>query len=308
MLKGLRALFDTTILAGPFVGRLLVVAGLTAIIHMINTLIYSVRLAGIRTGRLATALSLFQIIFLVSSTANLVQAPLLSSIVEHAINEGLRQAVHPEIIREAVQSPVYRQQLELLEAQIRWVIVAASAGTIIGALLIPAFVSLFTRAILLFDRLGSVPKMFFYILFSPRRVCQILSEIHIPPRARIRDSLKQPLGIPAGFLVTNIVITGIWTIGVLSALLAAAMFPEFRSTATLLAGVVNGVAAVLAATVVDPRAAMITDQALRGEREEKDVRQMAAYLALTRFAGTILAQAIFVPAALVIRYIAEWLV
>lgn len=275
---------------------------------MINTLIYAVRLAGIRTGRLATALSLFQIIFLVASTANLVQAPLLSTIVEHSINEGLRQAVHPEIIKEAVQSAAYQQQLQILESQIRLVIVAATVGTVIGALLIPAFVNVFTRAILLFDRLGSVPRMIGYVLFSPRRVGRILAEIHIPPRTRIRESLKEPLGIPRGFLVTNIIVTGIWTIGVLSALLAAAMFPEFRSTATLLAGVVNGVAAVLAATIVDPRAAMITDQALRGDREEKDVRQMAAYLALTRFAGTIVAQAMFVPAALLIRLIAEWLV
>jgi hypothetical protein len=299
---------EGTILAGPYASRLLIVAALTAVIHMINTLIYSVRLAGIRSGRLATALSLFQIIFLLASTANLVQAPLLSSIVEHSINEGLRQAVHPGLIQEAVQTAAYQQQLHLLESQIRLVIVAATLGTVLGALLIPAFVNVFTRAILLFDHLGSVPRLIGYVLFSPRRVVRILGEINIPPRRKIRASLKEPLGIPRGFLLTNIIVTGIWTIGVLSALLAAAMFPQFRSTATLLAGVVNGVAAVLAATIVDPRAAMITDQALRGEREEKDVRQMAAYLALTRFAGTIVAQAIFVPAALLIRLIAEWLV
>ena len=38
--------------------RLLIVAALTAVIHMINTLIYAVRISGVRTQRLATALSL----------------------------------------------------------------------------------------------------------------------------------------------------------------------------------------------------------------------------------------------------------
>ena len=71
---------------------------------------------------------------------------------------------------------------------------------------------------------------------------------------------------------------------------------------------VNGVATILSATVVEPTAAAITDQAMRGERGEEDVKQMVIYLALTRILGTALAQLIFVPAAYLVKYAASLLV
>lgn len=64
-----------------------------------------------------------------------------------------------------------------------------------------------------------------------------------------------------------------------------------------------GTATILAATIVDPIAAVITDQALRGQRPERDVRSTAAFLALTRLLGTVLAQLLFVPAAWLIRWV-----
>ncbi|KUK40790.1 MAG: hypothetical protein XD69_1163, partial [Clostridia bacterium 62_21] len=76
----------------------------------------------------------------------------------------------------------------------------------------------------------------------------------------------------------------------------------------LLAPLVNGVATVLAATVVDPTAAMITDQALRGVRGEEDVKLMVMYLALTRLLGTMLAQVLFLPAAEAIYLVARLIV
>ncbi|MGC7880221.1 lipid II flippase family protein [Desulforudis sp. 1190] len=97
-------------------------------------------------------------------------------------------------------------------------------------------------------------------------------------------------------------------IGVLSALYAGALFPEFRGTAILLSGIVNGIATVLIATVVDPTAARITDQAARGARPEKDVQIMVAYLTGTRFLGTIFAQALLLPAAELIKAAAVFIV
>lgn len=281
--------------------RLIFVAVLTAVIHMINTLIYSVRLSGVRTRRLATALSLFNVIFLIASTANLIQAPLMSSIVEMAINRGMQQAGGGDLLA----NPYYRAQLAHLNIQIRQVMLAATAGTLVGAFLIPPFVSLFTRAILLLEDFGNVPRMLMKIIFSPRRVLRLAREVRLPAVGSFRAVLGAPLAIPRYFLAANVVITGVWTTGVLSALYAGALIPHFRSTATLTSGIVNGVAAVLAATVVDPTAALITDQAMRGKRPEDDVKQMAVYLAITRLVGTLLAQAIFIPGALVIRYVAS---
>jgi hypothetical protein len=155
------------------------------------------------------------------------------------------------------------------------------------------------------EDVGSVPKMFFKMVLSPFKMGKLVKKVEFSSVNNFWVVLRKPLRIPRYFLLANILITGIWTIGVLSALYAGALLPQFRSTATLTSGIVNGVAAILAATVVDPTAAMITDQAVRGAREEADVRQMAIYLALTRLAGTFLAQFFFLPAASVIRWVAE---
>jgi len=275
---------------------LMVVAVLTAIIHMINTSIYAVRLAGVRTNRLAMALSLFNVLFLVASTSNLIQAPLMSSIVERAINTGLKYSTGGDLLA----SPFYQAQLAGLNTQIRIVILASTIGTILGGLLIPAFVTVFIRGIMLLEDIGSIPRIFLKMILSPWSLFRLAKKIKIPWPGRFRDSLREPLRIPVYFLGANIIITGIWATGVLSALYAGALIPQFRSTATLTSGIINGVAAILAATVVDPTAAVITDQAMRGERHDSDVRQMAVYLALTRFLGTLLAQLIFVPGAWII--------
>ncbi|WP_066637120.1 lipid II flippase Amj family protein [Desulfolucanica intricata] len=285
--------------------RLLIVAALVAVIHMINTLIYAVRLSGVRTQRLATALSLFQVIFLLSSTANLIQAPLLSSIVEQAINQGLQHAVQAERIAEIVLSPFYQEQLALLSKDIRFVIGAASVGTLIGWVLIPPFVKFFTRAILIFDEVGSVPRVFLMVVFSPRRVREILQRRKPEVIPEQNENNFKFTSIPKGFLLFNIIITGFYTVGVLSSLYAGALYPQFRQTAGFLAGIINGVAAILMATIVDPTAARITDQALRGARAEKDVRQMTYYLAATRLVGTVFAQVILIPSAYVIKYVAQ---
>lgn len=280
---------------------LLVVAVLTAIIHMINTSIYAVRLAGVRTNRLAMALSLFNVLFLIASTSNLIQAPLMSTIVEKAINAGLECGTNGNLLA----NPFYQAQLAGLNTQIRFVILASSIGTILGGLLIPTFVTIFVRGIMLLEDIGSIPRIFLRMVLSPWSLFRLAKKIKLPRPGRFRDSLREPLRIPVYFLVANIIITGIWATGVLSALYAAALIPHFRSTATLTSGIVNGVAAVLAATVVDPTAAVITDQAMRGERYDSDVRQMAIYLAITRFLGTLLAQLIFVPGAWIIVFVVK---
>ncbi|OPY57324.1 MAG: hypothetical protein A4E55_01720 [Pelotomaculum sp. PtaU1.Bin035] len=288
--------------------RLLIVAVLTAVIHLINTLTYSVRLSGVRTRRLATAFSLFNVIFLLSSTANTIQGPLLSSIVERAINVGEMQAGGRIPADQLIYHPFYQEQLALLDQNIRLVIAAATLGTLLGAALIPAFVRIFIRAILLFEETGSVPRMIGMVVISPRRMFNLSRQLYLPRWDLLKLVTARRIAIPKTFLVLNIVVTGVYTTGVLSALYAGALFPNFRSTAALLSAVVNGMATVLAATVVEPTAASITDQALRGERSEEDVRQMALYLTGTRLLGTVFAQVIFLPSAYLVKYVAAWLV
>ena len=54
---------------------------LTVIIHLIDTLAYSVGLNSVKSGQVALSFSLFNIFVLVSRTANTFQAPLIGSII-----------------------------------------------------------------------------------------------------------------------------------------------------------------------------------------------------------------------------------
>ncbi|SHI32056.1 Protein of unknown function [Desulfofundulus thermosubterraneus DSM 16057] len=277
---------------------MLLIAVLTAIIHLTDTLVYAVRLSGVTTRRLATAFSLFQIISLLASTANLIQAPLLSSVVEKTINTGLKHASGS-----LLESPLYHHQLTQLSMDIRLVIFSATVGTVLGVLLTPAFNYVFTRVIFLFEEAGSIPRLII-ILLSPHLLVRTMRKRPGYLGALRASFPGRPQNIPLAFLIANTMVIGIWTTGVLSALYAGALLPEYRSTASLLSGVVNGVATILSAMIVDPTAAMITDQALRGTRDQRDVRQMVYYLCLTRVLGTILAQVFFLPAAYLIRNVA----
>lgn len=288
--------------------RFLIVITLTVIIHLISTLAYSVRLAGVRTQRLLTAFSLYNIIYLVASFSNNIQTPLLTSIVEHGINAGAMQAGLNVPVEQVVSHAAYQGQLTLLAEQIRLVIAAATLGTLGGAFLVPPFVSIFVKAIRLFEETGSTLRTFINLAISclpwrlrPKRLhfgayCTLLKQI-----------IRQKIKIPKNFLLANVIVTGFYTTGVLSALYAGAMFPDFRTTATTLSMVVNGFATILGTMVVEPTASSITDEALRGDRDEADVKQMAFYMALTRLAGTVLAQALFLPGAYFIKFIAQLL-
>jgi len=287
--------------------RLLIVAALTAVIHCTNTLAYAVRISGVRTRRLATAFSLFNVIFLLASTANTIQAPLLASIVEMFIKTGQMITGVKIPDEQLVSNPAYQTLLTSLDYDFRIVIAAATVGTLIGAALIPAFVNIFNKAIFLFEETGSVPRMLWLIIISPRRFAKVSGQVYLPGKKSLKLATYRKLTIPKTFLFLNIIVTGIYTTGVLSSIYAGALFPSFRSTATLLSAVVNGLATILAATVVEPTAAAITDQALRGDRSDGDVKQMAFYLAITRLLGTVFAQLIFIPSAYLIKYVASLL-
>jgi hypothetical protein len=60
---------------------------------------------------------------------------------------------------------------------------------------------------------------------------------------------------------------------------------------------INGIATILLTLFIDPKAAIITDQALRGKRPYEDVKALVVLLIVTKIVGTLLGQALFLPAA-----------
>jgi hypothetical protein len=253
---------------------LLIVCILTGIIHFAETAASSLRLAGVRTKQIATSLSFVNATLLVTRTSNMLQAPFLGGMVDHAILTGNPGS---------------------LVTSFRSVIFAAFIGNALGALLTPFFVAVFTKAIWRFEKIGSVPRLI-AAAFLPRNFLAIVRRFRLPAKESwLNLSLK---GMPQAFLWINLGVVSIYAIGVLSSLYAGALVPEFRITASQLSAIVNGIATILLVTLVDPTCAYITDQAVRGKRKESDVRTMVFYIILGRIIGTlILSQLIFLPAA-----------
>ncbi|MBN3033379.1 MAG: lipid II flippase Amj family protein [Candidatus Saganbacteria bacterium] len=253
---------------------MLFVCVLTGIIHFTETAASSLRLAGVRTKQIATSLSFVNATLLITRTSNMLQAPFLGGMVDHAILTGNPGS---------------------LIASFRYVIFAAFVGNLCGALMTPFFVAVFTKAIFRFERVGSVPRLI-AAAFRPKNLKAILRRFRLPSKGSLMNLGLQ--GMPQAFLWTNLIVVSVYAIGVLSSLYAGALVPEFRITASQLSAIVNGVATILLVTLVDPTCAYLTDQAVRGRRKEADVRAMVFYIILGRVAGTlILAQLLFLPSA-----------
>lgn len=102
----------------------------------------------------------------------------------------------------------------------------------------------------------------------------------------------------------NIVAVAIITVGVLSALYAGYLNPEFRTTASNLSAIVNGVATILMFIFIDPFLSVMTDDVVLGKVNESLFRKYIVYMVIARLLGTVLAQIIFLPSAQLIAWIA----
>lgn len=260
--------------------RLILVMVLTGFIHMADTLFYGTRAAAVRVKKVGIAISLWGIVALGTRLANTIQAPITGSLVDQALL-GRTHSV-----------PV--AALVALAWKFRYIIFSATLGSLIGVLFVPTFVEIFTRVLKVFEKEGSLIRVF--LKAARLRSLASLFESLRPPSLARPSSLKKS-GLPKGFLIANVVIVGVYTTGVLSTIYSGALIPAYRLTADNLSGIVNAIATLLFVIILDPTIALITDQAVHGERNPEDVKVMVWYLVAGKVAGTLLAQLIFLPAA-----------
>ncbi|MFC1770656.1 lipid II flippase family protein [Candidatus Margulisiibacteriota bacterium] len=261
---------------------LLIICIFTFIIHITESLAYCMRLAGLRTKQIAISMSFVTTTLLISRLSNMFQAPLL----------GVR--VDVSIMNQSAKA------LAQLEMDFRFVIFAGFLGTLFGALLTPTVIKLFQQAIKRFLGHGSLPRIAL-ASFKPTNIVSIISCFRLPNLTMLKTITIK--GIPKTFLILNIFVTSIYTIGVLCSLLAGAYLPALRSTAIQLSGIVNGIATIMLTVFVDPAGARITDQAVHDARPKNDVRSVVFFLLTGRLLGTlIIAQIIFKPCATYIMY------
>lgn len=254
---------------------ILLVGFFTFIIHYIDTLSYSVRIAGVRTGHIALATSLFNMLMLFSRSANVIQAPLLTNYVEKTI---------------------LNNDTASLVLNFRFLILTATFAAAIGAVCVPTFHRLMALAIGRFRETGSIPRMIFSSLkdrINPGSAFKL-------PAADSVKSLAEVQGIPFWPVFLNMIVVAVHAIGVLSAIYAGTLISSYRATAITLSAVVNSIATILYFVVVDPTIAFMTDQTLSGKISQGRLRRLIVFMVAGKIAGTILAQVLFIPAAKVI--------
>lgn len=139
--------------------KLIYIALFIFIIHSIETLAYAVRLSGARVKMIASALSLFNIMVMVSRLANMMQQPFTGSLIDTAPDTNTQ---------------------EFVATQFRFLIGASTVGTLFGILFLPTFIALFSRAIIyLAEEKGSVPFLFKRI-FSLHYIKRGIAHFNLP--------------------------------------------------------------------------------------------------------------------------------
>lgn len=255
----------------------IIVCIFTFLINITESLAYCMRFAGLKTKQISIAMSFVTSTLLVSRLSNMFQAPLLGKMVDKTIMLGTSES------------------LVQLECWFRMIIFSGFIGVLVAAFLAPTFVSIFELAIEAFLKIGSIPKMFFLTISSPKKIVKIIKCFKLPSLKMFQDVHLR--SIPKTFLVLNGLVASIYTIGVLASLLAGANLPDLRATAIQLSGIVNGIATILFTLLVDPSGARITDQAVHNVRPAADVKSVVVFLMLSRMIGIlIISQLILMPA------------
>jgi hypothetical protein len=148
-----------------------------------------VRIAGIRTRRIAVSLALFSILMLLSRTSNSFLGPFVSLTFAKRVETGIDQHV-----------PAGTLLLDF-----RWLLFSASLATILGAILIPTFQRAFCRAVEHFQVHRSVPKLLLHAVFKGG-LSYIKTSASLPKPANV-TSLREKSGVSVSIVIA------LWTVG-----------------------------------------------------------------------------------------------
>lgn len=264
--------------------ELLLICALTGVINLIGALAYAARIAGVRTGRIALSFALFNVLLLVSRTSNGFLGPFLAKRIETGLANGAGDA---------------------LLFDLRLVLFSAAAAVALGIVMVPTGQRLFAAAITFFQANRSTTKLLLRSV-TPAGLSTIRDSVALPSAETLR-SLKGPRGVSWPVLIANAAAQGLLAVGVLASLYAGYLVPEFRVTASQMTAIVNGFATILLFALIDPQISALTDDVVDGSVSEATFRRAMIWVSLSRLVGTLLAQALLVPAAVVIAWAAGWL-
>src|SRR5699024_4101688 len=217
--------------------------------------------------------------------ANMMQQPFTGSLIDTAPNYNT---------------------LDFVDSQFRFLLGASTIGTLFGIFLLPSFIALFSRAIIyLSEENGSIPSLFRRI-FSLQYIKSVISHFTLPKVSYLKNTKLKDL--PVRLFIINMIITSIYTIGVLSALYAALIAPERASTAIMASGLINGVATILLVIFVDPKVSVVADDVVNGKGSYQVLKNLSLMMVTSRLLGTLLAQLLLIPGAKYIAWFTKFIV
>lgn len=255
------------------------------IITMIETLAYSTRISGARVKLIATAVSLFSTLVIVSRFSTMIQQPLTAKLIAEA----------PEF-----------NKLNFIEDQYRILIGVTSIGVLLGIFLFPTFINIFSRAIIqLSNERGSVISTFLK-QFNLKGLKKILMCFRMPKWTYLQGITIKT--IPKRLFVMNVLVSAVFTVGVLSSLYASMLVPEdYAQAAIMSSGIINGVATILLTLFIDPKASVLADRVMKNQCDYVFLKSYSLTMISSKFLGTIVAQLLFIPAAYYVAWFAEWI-
>lgn len=254
----------------------------TMIIHAADSMSYALRLGGMRTRRITIAISLSGMLLLLSRTSNMAQGPLLGSMIDSARVSGGGS----------------------IQMGLHFIILAAAVGTMIAIFFFPTTVRWSARMVVHLEKAGSIPAMM-KSLFHLSKLKNAWFYVCLP---RLSMCKQLMIGrVPRRLMLLNMIVTAIYTCGVLATLYAAYMNPEQAVTASQSTGLINGIATILLAMLIDPKLALLSDRTLRGEIPVAHMNKIYGYMLVSRLAGTMVAQFLLIPFALWISWIVGFL-
>lgn len=260
--------------------QVIVVLVLNFFISIIGTLAYSVRLVGVRTGKIAVTFAVFNVLMLVSRTAVTFQSPLLTKFVE---------------------SNTSSNELVIV---FNYIIIVSGIASIVGAFLIPTFQQMFSKAVNHFSVERSIPKLIIHS-FSKTGVRYMKDSIAIPVKESLTSiNLKN---LPKRILFYNFISVAIITAGAFAPIYAGSIAPELRATCLSLSPIINGTATILISIFIDPHLSIMTDDVVDGKCSEEEFRGCVVGMVGSKVVGTFTALGLFIPAAHIIAFVANYI-
>lgn len=259
----------------------IIVLVLTFFLHFISTVALSVRIVGIRTGKMAASYAVYNLIFLAARFTNTLQAPLLAKTIEKSILSG--------------NQPNNSLFFNLC--------ISAFLGSLLGVIFIPSMQRFMYKAVEGVYKKHSVLKVLFKAIHL-KTFIHLKESLTIPKKEnfyRLRIIKDMPLVI----ISLNIIVSALVTVSVLACLYAGYISPDLRTTSLSLNGFIVGASTVIFMVVVEPHIGIMADKVIKGEFSEVYFRRYLTFVVLARLLGTAISFTILIPLAHLIVMLAK---